>query len=150
MVDEENRALYEKLINKFYGGDWDYFTMDYIIRRRTIEMRLQPLPFQQIGDGEKTIELRLYDEKRRKIQVGNCICFTNTENAEMHIQARVVALHRYDTFEELLKTDLFEECGCAGMSVAEATEMMYAYYTPEEEKKWGVLGIEINVIERNI
>ena len=34
------------------------------------EMRLDPAPFRMIKRGEKTIELRLYDEKRRKIAVG--------------------------------------------------------------------------------
>ncbi|MEI3028295.1 MAG: hypothetical protein V8T30_07500 [Ruminococcus sp.] len=30
-------------------------------------MRLNPLPFKMIASGEKTIELRLNDEKRRKL-----------------------------------------------------------------------------------
>ena len=33
-------------------------------------MNLQPAPMQMIRSGQKTIELRLYDEKRRK----NCRC----------------------------------------------------------------------------
>jgi len=31
-------------------------------------MKLQESPFERIKDGTKTIELRLYDEKRRKVK----------------------------------------------------------------------------------
>ncbi len=53
-----------------------------------------------IKSGSKTIELRLYDEKRREIQVGDTILFTNTENGE-HLSVRVLALSVFDSFEEL-------------------------------------------------
>ena len=33
-------------------------------------------------EGTKTIELRLFDEKRRKIQIGDIIEFSNTETGE--------------------------------------------------------------------
>ena len=45
------------------------------------EMRLNDEPFQAIKDGTKTIEMRLYDEKRRMIQVGDVIRFTNRETS---------------------------------------------------------------------
>ncbi|MBQ1852397.1 MAG: ASCH domain-containing protein, partial [Lachnospiraceae bacterium] len=38
-------------------------------------MQLQPEPFDLIKSGAKTIELRLYDEKRRKIRIGDEIVF---------------------------------------------------------------------------
>ncbi|WP_417150642.1 hypothetical protein [Ruminococcus sp.] len=42
-------------------------------------MRLNPSPFAMIENREKTIELRLNDEKRRLINVGDEITFINTE-----------------------------------------------------------------------
>lgn len=38
------------------------------------EMKLNDEPFQKIVDGEKTIELRLYDAKRRSIFVKGIAC----------------------------------------------------------------------------
>ncbi len=35
------------------------------------QMKLQNSPFQKIQKGMKTIELRLYDEKRQKVKVGD-------------------------------------------------------------------------------
>ena len=143
MVDEKNKALYEKLIDKFYHGRWDRSTMDYLIRRRTVNMKLNDAPYQQIIKGEKTVEVRLYDEKRSKIQEGNRICFTHSENEKMQIEARVVALHRYNSFKELFENVGLDSCGFKGYSVDEAVEAMKKYYTPEEESKYGVVGIEI-------
>ena len=45
----------------------------------THSMQLTPSPFQMIKEGTKTIELRLFDEKRRKIQIGDIIEFSNTD-----------------------------------------------------------------------
>jgi len=143
MVDEKNKALYEKLIDKFYHGRWDRSTIDYLVRRRTVDMRLNDEPFQQIKNGEKTIEVRLYDEKRSKIQEGNRICFTHTENEKMQIQARVIALHRYNSFKELFENVGLDSCGFVGYGVDEAVEAMKKYYSSEEEQKFGVVGIEI-------
>ena len=57
----------------------------------THQMQLQPEPFDMIKSDEKTIELRLYDEKRRKIRIGDEIVFTNTENGET-LAVRVIDL----------------------------------------------------------
>ena len=41
----------------------------------THEMRLDPTPFAAIARGDKTLELRLYDEKRKAIARGDLILF---------------------------------------------------------------------------
>ena len=43
-------------------------------------MNLQPKYFDFIKDGTKRIELRLYDEKRRQIQLGDIIEFSKSED----------------------------------------------------------------------
>ena len=57
-----------------------------------VEMKLDKEPFEKIKSGEKTIELRLYDEKRRKIRVGDIIVFTCRDGGE-RLARRVKALH---------------------------------------------------------
>lgn len=39
-------------------------------------MKLNESPFERIKDGTKTIEFRLYDEKRRQIKIGDQIEFS--------------------------------------------------------------------------
>ena len=103
-------------------------------------------PFQQIKNGKKTVEVRLYDEKRRKIQSGNLICFTNTENHEK-IRARVVKLHACVSFAELFERVGLDACGFRGYSIEEALDKMKDFYSVEEEQKYGVVGIEIQLIQ---
>ena len=43
-------------------------------------MNLSPVPFEMIKSGQKTIELRLNDEKRQRIKTGDTIIFSNTES----------------------------------------------------------------------
>lgn len=65
-------------------------------------MKLQNGPFNSIKNGKKTIELRLYDEKRQKVKIKDKIEFTNILNNEK-ILTEVINLHKYKTFEELYK-----------------------------------------------
>ena len=59
---------------------------------KTHAMKLKPAPFAMIAAGKKTIELRLYDEKRQTIAVGDLIEFENTENSGEVLLARVEEL----------------------------------------------------------
>ena len=56
------------------------------------KMKLYSSPFEMIKSGEKTIELRLFDEKRQKVKIGDKIVFTNTANGET-LNTTVVKLH---------------------------------------------------------
>ena len=59
-------------------------------------MNLQPKYFDFIKDGTKRIELRLYDEKRQSIQLGDIIEFAKSEDEKF--KAEVIGLLRYDSF----------------------------------------------------
>lgn len=106
-------------------------------------MKLNPAPFEMIKSGQKTIELRLFDEKRQLVKVGEKIVFTNTTTGEK-LEAEVVNLHRFDNFDELYKNLNLLKCGYTKETVdtAKAADMEQ-YYSVEEQKKYGVVGIEL-------
>jgi ASC-1-like (ASCH) protein len=109
-------------------------------------MKLNPAPFEMIKSGQKTIELRLFDEKRQQIKVGDEIIFTNTVTGET-LETSVVNLHRFDSFEELYKSLPLLQCGYTSENVGKATPAdMEQYYSVEEQKEYGVLGIQIRVL----
>ena len=111
-------------------------------------MKLNSEPFLKIADGTKTIELRLNDEKRRLIKVGDYIEFTNVANSEEKIQVKVVNLHHFRSFEELYAVLPLNKCGYSTQELNTATHTdMEKYYTKEEQAKYGVLGIEIVLAE---
>ena len=106
-------------------------------------MKLQPAPFEKIKSGDKTIELRLFDEKRQQIKEGDTIVFTNTTTGET-LTKTVLKLHRFDSFEELYKSLPLLQCGYTPENVGTAHPAdMEQYYSAEEQKKYGVVGIEL-------
>ena len=106
-------------------------------------MKLPASPFNMIKSGEKTIELRLYDEKRRLILEGDTIVFTNTATGEK-LTAQVKKLHRFDSFEALYQALPLLQCGYTAEDIHTAHPSdMELYYSADEQKKYGVVGIEL-------
>lgn len=110
-------------------------------------MNLDSVPFEMIKSGIKTIELRLYDEKRRKIKVGDMIVFAQNDGSAETLNTKVIAMYVFDSFETLYKKLPLEKCGYTSenISSAKAEDMEY-YYTKSQQKKYGVIGIELILI----
>lgn len=109
-------------------------------------MNLQPQPFEMINSGEKTIELRLNDEKRQKIKTGDEIEFVRTDDETITLSAEVLQIHKFSSFEELYKRLPLTKCGYTYENLPYAkAEDMNAYYSAERQKEYGVLGIEIKL-----
>ncbi len=110
-------------------------------------MKLHPEPFGMIQSGRKTVELRLWDEKRQRLRVGDTLVFTNTKTGET-LRARVAALHRFSSFRELYEALPLLRCGYTEEDIhtAQASDMD-AYYSLEEQAKYGVVGIELTLNE---
>lgn len=109
-------------------------------------MNLWDSSFHMIKNGTKTIELRLYDEKRQKIQIGDTITFVNTESAE-RLTAAVKNLFVFESFAELYRHLPLLACGYTQDDIDSAKpEDMLAYYPLEKQKRYGVVGIEIERI----
>lgn len=109
------------------------------------EMKLADEPFELIASGKKTVEVRLCDEKRKQISVGDEIEFFRL-NGSGSVTAKVVALHRFGSFAELFASALHPKTGCGDLSATLAADTMYKYYTKEQESQYGILGIEIVLI----
>lgn len=107
------------------------------------KMKLKDGPFKSIKSGSKVVELRLYDEKRSKIEVGDVIEFTNIIDGEI-LDVDVVSLYRYNSFEDLYKD--FDKRSLGYKEDEEASYRdMEEYYSKEEQDKYGVVGIGIRL-----
>ena len=105
------------------------------------EMRLHQPPFEKIKAGTKTIEMRLYDEKRRLIKVGDNIQFISRATDDK-LLTEVVALHKFKSFADLYKHFDKVKLGYKQNEIVDPNDMA-KYYSPEEQDKYGVVGIEI-------
>lgn len=109
------------------------------------KMKLKESPFERIKNGTKTIEFRLYDEKRQQIKIGDQIEFSKMPDSQEKLLVDVAELYKEDTFE-----DLFRKVCADEDEVNRKTKSMYQYYSPEKEKKYGVLGIKIKINVDNL
>ena len=67
------------------------------------KMKLQEDPFERIKNGTKTVEFRLYDEKRRTIQIGDEIEFSKLPELQEKLLVKVIDLYKEESFEKLFK-----------------------------------------------
>ena len=107
-------------------------------------MKLKPEPFESVKSGSKDIEMRLNDEKRQLIRVGDFVEFTNTESGEI-IKAKVINKHIFNTFDELYKSFDKIRLGYKPNETANPHDME-KYYPADEIAQNGVVGIEIQLI----
>lgn len=106
-------------------------------------MKLQPNPFQAIVNGMKTIEIRLYDEKRRQVNIGDEIEFLNEATGQT-VVTKVVKLHLFSDFGELYEQFDKIKLGYKEYEEAKSSDME-KYYSKEDILKYGVVGIEIEL-----
>lgn len=105
-------------------------------------MKLHPWPFNAIRSGEKTIEIRLNDEKRQQINIGDRIILEKRPDFTEKVTVAVTSLTKYKSF-----SDLYD--GPQGKGLGESKkvflEKIRQYYSEEEEKQYGVvvIGIEL-------
>lgn len=111
------------------------------------EMHLADEPFDMIVSGKKTIEVRLNDEKRRGISMGDIVIFYRKSRITDMCAIMAVGLRHYDNFLQLFSTERLADTGCMDMTAEQATQSMYKYYTPNQEEMAGVFAIEIKLIE---
>ena len=102
------------------------------------KMKLNESPFERIKNGTKTVEFRLFDEKRQKIKVGDQIEFSKLPDLQEKLLVEVVELYREDTFEKLFRKLYNDE-----EEIKRKTKAMHEIYSPKEEEQYGVLGIKI-------
>lgn len=108
-------------------------------------MKLQPYPFDRIKEGGKVIEVRLYDEKRRQIKIGDIIEFKKEPEQTETVLAEVTALLNYKTFAELAGD--FSASAFGHPDRDDLLKSIYTFYKKKQEAEYTVLGIKIKLIK---
>ena len=109
------------------------------------DMDLYPASFRLIKEKHKTVEMRLNDEKRQKIQVNDLVFFHNAENLYDVLRCKVIGLQKFKDFFELYSHyDPFSLGYLKGDIVS--PEDMYVYYSKERIEQYGALAMEIEYL----
>lgn len=111
-------------------------------------MNLYPGPFNEIETGRKIFELRLYDSKRRTLNIGDYIIFSKSTDPSCKLATSIKALYRFSSFKELFAVIAPISFGIEKeVSVEEASMLMNRFYTDEQIKQYGVLAIRIELAD---
>ena len=97
--------------------------------------------FELIKSGQKDIELRAYDEKRKKMKVGDKFLLYDAENQDQSIICEVLNMHIAPDFESLLKKIDIKRSGFKDMT--ELMDTITKFVSREELQREQVVGIEI-------
>lgn len=110
------------------------------------EMKLQPKYYDFILNGTKRIEIRLFDEKRQQIKIGDTIKFLKKPELIESFNVKVVDLLRYNNFEEMFKDFDISVLADKSMTKEELISVLEEFYTKEKQEQYGVLGIKIELL----
>ena len=91
------------------------------------KMKLNESPFERIKNGTKTIEFRLYDEKRRKINIGDKIEFFKLPDLQEIIVVEVLDIYKEESFESLFKKIYNDDD-----EIKRKADSMLQYYSHEQ------------------
>ena len=106
-------------------------------------MHLDKEHFENVKAGNKTVEIRLNDKKRREFKVGDVIEFENRSD-KSKIEATITELNIYTSFEELYKHEDKISMGYKEDEVA-CPDDMSVYYSEEDQIKNGVVAIHFTL-----
>lgn len=110
----------------------------------THSMNLQLEYFKEIQNGRKIYEGRLYDEKRQKISIGDCIQF-NCEDETVY--ATVTAIVLAETFFEGLSKIGFQLCIPNANTIEEALDVYLSISSyARDESKYGVVFYRLEIM----
>ena len=113
-------------------------------------LKLQPKYFDYINNGTKRIELRLYDDKRKKISIGDTIIFQKEPELIDEIYTEIIGLKIKKSFKELINTLDISQYSDKNETKEKFLKDLYKFYTKEKEEKYGVVGIEIKLKKENL
>jgi len=100
--------------------------------------------FELIKSGQKDIELRAYDEKRKKMKAGDRFLLYDAENPDESIICEILNMHVALDFESLFKNLDIKRSGFQNLD--ELISVVTKFVSHEELQHEQVVGIEIKRI----
>ena len=97
--------------------------------------------FELIKSGQKDIELRAYDEKRKKMKTGDRFLLYDAENPNESIICEILNMHVARDFESLFKNLDIKRSGFDNLD--ELIDTVTKFVSREELQREQVVGIEI-------
>lgn len=143
--------FWDKFAKLFESNDYldDEIWRNWTIRKNDFKehtLNLAPIYFELIKSGEKILEGRLNDEKRKGFNVGDKITFYKEPDKTETIKAIIVDKYLFNGFDEMADALDKKLLGFAKKSKQEMIDVYRNIYSHENEEKYGVVIFKIIVI----
>lgn len=130
---------YPKLLVVYSGASWT------CREECTHLMHVEDNWLGKILAGEKVVEGRLYDEKRRRMSIGDCIIFKSNSTGR-EVYAYVKYLRVYPSFRNMILAEGLNRVLPGVRSIDEGVKVYYKYYSKGDEERYGVLAIGLGLL----
>lgn len=108
-------------------------------------VHLHPEVFDIVLNGVKDVEVRVNDEKRRKLNIGDTLIFLKRPEEVEKLCAKVTNLVYFNSFEEVVDAYDMKRIYLDGTTREEYVNLMKKFYSDEKVKKYGVVAIEFEL-----
>lgn len=109
-------------------------------------VHLHPEVFDIVLNKDKDVEIRLNDEKRRKLHVGDTLVFLKRPDDKESIKATITNLVYFNSFLEVADYYEMKRIYLDNTSSEDYINLMKRFYSDEEVEKYGVVAIEFKLI----
>ena len=106
-------------------------------------MKLNAEMFEKVKSGKKTYEVRLLDEKRQKVGVGDTIIFKKQPELIDGVVVKVVEARVFQSFEQMAMTLSLASVGFENKDARQVARYYHKIYTKQEEEQYGVVAFKI-------
>lgn len=107
------------------------------------KMGLQEKYFNYMYRGTKRVEIRLFDDKRKELKVGDKVVFLKEPDRVKQIETTIIKLTNYKNFDDVFDEIPIELLASSDTDKEDYINDLELYYTKEEQEKNGVIAIEI-------
>ncbi|MBQ8749275.1 MAG: GNAT family N-acetyltransferase [Clostridia bacterium] len=144
--------FWDKFVKLFDSNQYidDENCRNWTIRKNSFKvhsLNLAPIYFDLINSGEKTLEGRLNDEKRKEFNIGDKITFYKEPEKTETMKAIILNKYIFNNFDEMANTLDKKELGFQTKTKQEMVDVYRTIYTKEDEQKHGVVIFKIKLIK---
>ena len=108
-------------------------------------MHLESEIYNLVNNNIKDIEIRINDEKRRKLKIGDIITIINRGNNDT-FKVKITNLEYFPSFNDCINNYDLKRLYNDKITKVELLNLLYKFYTKEEENKYGVVAIILKKI----
>jgi ASC-1-like (ASCH) protein len=102
--------------------------------------------FTLISLGLKKVEGRKNKGVFKEVKIGDTIKWTNYDFKPRSCKTKVIGKNNYNTFEEYLRKEGLQKCLPGIPSMEHGLSVYFKYYSREDEEKYGVTSILLELV----